>query len=284
MEWVEYMNTKLPTLVCKKFKRDLTGQRFGKLQVLSYAGHSTSFSYWACQCDCGIKEIAKGNNLFNGLKDSCFKCRPKIGKNHGCWQGYEDIPKEFWTRYLRGATSRDIEFDLTIEDGWDVYVAQDKRCALTGLPIVMPKGGKRQREYTASLDRINPSKGYVKDNVQWVHKAINHFKCDLDNDFFVLMCNLVAKGRPSNLTEQDFLNGCDKTIKTKRNTLQGENHPSTRCYRIIHEDGRPDLIIKGFRKFCDDHGLSQDGLRSAKRHGRFYRGMSYEPIECKASA
>jgi len=32
---------------------DLTGQRFGKLTVLSEAGRSGSHRTWFCKCDCG---------------------------------------------------------------------------------------------------------------------------------------------------------------------------------------------------------------------------------------
>ena len=46
---------------------------------------------------------------------------------------------------------------------------------------------------TASLDRIDSSKGYVKGNIQWVHIAINFMKHSLPEEEFVRWCCLVAK-------------------------------------------------------------------------------------------
>ena len=46
---------------------------------------------------------------------------------------------------------------------------------------------------TASLDRIDSSKGYTTDNIQWVHKDINIMKNDYGNDYFIEICKKVAK-------------------------------------------------------------------------------------------
>ena len=45
---------------------------------------------------------------------------------------------------------------------------------------------------TASLDRIDSSKGYVKGNVQWVHKDINKMKTDFEQSIFIKLCKSVA--------------------------------------------------------------------------------------------
>lgn len=34
-------------------RKDLTGQRFGKLVVLEEAGKDGKYSLWKCHCDCG---------------------------------------------------------------------------------------------------------------------------------------------------------------------------------------------------------------------------------------
>lgn len=48
-------------------KIDLTGQRFGKLTVLDYAGDLK----WNCVCDCGKTTTVKGKYLRNGDTKSC---------------------------------------------------------------------------------------------------------------------------------------------------------------------------------------------------------------------
>lgn len=46
---------------------------------------------------------------------------------------------------------------------------------------------------TASLDRIDSSKGYVVGNVQWVHKDVNTVKWDLTLDNFFRVCKMVVE-------------------------------------------------------------------------------------------
>lgn len=51
---------------------------------------------------------------------------------------------------------------------------------------------KKAKESTASLDRIDSSKPYVKDNVQWVHKVVNNMKWDFDQNEFIEWCKIIA--------------------------------------------------------------------------------------------
>ena len=46
--------------------------------------------------------------------------------------------------------------------------------------------------FTASLDRIDNTKGYTQDNVQWVHKDINRIKSDLSQEYFLTLCKTVV--------------------------------------------------------------------------------------------
>lgn len=56
-------------------KRDLSGERFGKLMVTDYAGYGKSgrqnVSLWNCRCDCGNTCVASANLLLSGRKKSC---------------------------------------------------------------------------------------------------------------------------------------------------------------------------------------------------------------------
>ena len=61
-----------------KMLNDLTGQKFGKLTVISYAGSDRNRSSWLCECDCGNEiivnqmELAKGDTLSCGCLRSSF--------------------------------------------------------------------------------------------------------------------------------------------------------------------------------------------------------------------
>lgn len=52
-------------------KRDLTGQRFGKLTVLTPAENVGSRTAWRCLCDCGREVVAKTCHLCAGHTKSC---------------------------------------------------------------------------------------------------------------------------------------------------------------------------------------------------------------------
>lgn len=58
--------------------KDLTGQRFGKLVVLSRAGSykngRTYRTLWRVRCDCGREKVVIANNLKRGLTTSCGHC------------------------------------------------------------------------------------------------------------------------------------------------------------------------------------------------------------------
>lgn len=93
------------------------------------------------------------------------------------------------------ASGRNLAIDITLEGIWDMYIGQDRKCALSGLPIYFGETGTCPT--TASLDRIDSSKGYIKGNVQWVHKRINIMKNRFSQDEFVAFCRAVAVTHPS---------------------------------------------------------------------------------------
>lgn len=50
---------------------DLTGQRFGRLEVVEKAPNKNGRTAWRCRCDCGAETIAYTKTLRNGLTRSC---------------------------------------------------------------------------------------------------------------------------------------------------------------------------------------------------------------------
>lgn len=171
---------------------DLKGKRFGRLVVLEEAPNprkNGKEAYWKCKCDCGkIKNIC-GGSLRKELTTSC-----------GCYhfetvyEGCGDLCKVFWYGIIRHAKSRKIPVEITIKDAWEIFLKQDKKCALSGKDIkLVPNVSKNRKENTASLDRINSDKGYTIDNVQWVHKDLNIMKNKYDMDTFVQYCKDIVE-------------------------------------------------------------------------------------------
>jgi len=52
-------------------KLDLTGQRFGKLTVVSPAENANGRTAWLCRCDCGREVAVKTYHLRSGHTKSC---------------------------------------------------------------------------------------------------------------------------------------------------------------------------------------------------------------------
>ena len=63
--------SKPPHEISSRRPQDLTGQRFGKLTVLEYAGRRNGVRHWKCRCDCGNTTTVYHSNLKNGHTTSC---------------------------------------------------------------------------------------------------------------------------------------------------------------------------------------------------------------------
>jgi hypothetical protein len=157
------------------------------------------------QCSCGNMELRKPTSLTTKSKKlnsytACKKCfSPPKGDAHYKWGGSGKIPGTVLYTVKQNAkhrskNGREIEVAVTTEYLAKLYTEQDGKCALTGIPIEasITNTRNRGRVWTASVDRIDSSKGYVEGNVQWLHKDINRMKWDLDTDKFIELCKLVA--------------------------------------------------------------------------------------------
>ena len=79
----------------------------------------------------------------NGMCKSCRsitanksdKRNTKREKNSQ-WKGYNEIPYGWFSRYFERKGTRKEHFgDITIEQVYDLWIVQDKKCALSGVSI-----------------------------------------------------------------------------------------------------------------------------------------------------
>ena len=68
----------------------------------------------------------------------------------------------------------------------------EKICALSGIPVIF-EGEEGDIETRASLDRIDSSKGYIRDNVQIVCRFINRWKSNSTDERFLQLLELVRE-------------------------------------------------------------------------------------------
>jgi hypothetical protein len=170
-------------------KKDLTGQTFGDLYVVGVSEISRNGHYrYHVKCSCGIEKTVFGTHLIQGNTKGCGKCKEKQKPRN--WSGCGSVSGSYFSHVKRGASGsrgrKPIHFDLTIEHLADLLDnVQMGKCALSGLPISV-------KDHTASLDRIDSSKGYVEGNVQWLHKDINMMKRHYNQDYFIHLCKKVG--------------------------------------------------------------------------------------------
>jgi len=119
----------------------------------------------------------------------------RAGKPQKNTKKFGDIHKSYFYILKHRAKNKNLKFNITGDYLWALFIKQNKKCALSGLDIDFPKawGTKSKTQITASLDRIDSNQGYIKDNVQWVHKKINNMKMDMADKEFIQLCKLVAQ-------------------------------------------------------------------------------------------
>jgi hypothetical protein len=122
------------------------------------------------------------------LNKTCKKCsNRKTENNH---RGMYNLIRLSWfEKTKKGAELRGLVFDLSLEDVWFLYTAQEGRCALSGMSIGWAEVGSI---HSASIDRIDSSKGYIKGNVQLLHKDVNFMKQQFSQEYFVEVCKAIA--------------------------------------------------------------------------------------------
>lgn len=167
---------------------DLNGQIFGWLTVKGEKQYKKKSVYWECECRCGGKTVVSTGNLLSGNTTTCGCAKNRKGEESPSWKGKGLIRGRYWHIIETGAIRRGIYFNLTIDDVWDLYEKQEKKCALTGWEI----GFASNTDQTASLDRIDSSQGYIEGNVQWVHKDVNKAKNIYSQEYFIKMCQDIA--------------------------------------------------------------------------------------------
>ncbi len=162
------------------------GLTFGNLIVIrrSKKPCAKNNTLWDCKCKiCGkTKQYYQGN-----IKRHNNKCTCSFQKD-------KHILNQIFTTTRLSAKKRNIKFNkkLTKNKLLEILEKQNYKCALSNLKIQIGRYYKNI-ETTASIDRIDSSKGYTINNIQWVHKDINKLKNIFNQTKFIQYCKLVAK-------------------------------------------------------------------------------------------
>jgi len=180
-----------PTKSCRVCAgvKDLSGMRCGNLLVIERDSSNRSGAKWKCKCDCGNFVKVLSSHLQKGETKRCWDCKVNNHKLNG------RMSSRVYYRMHEGAKRRSMDVGKDVDRKYLelIYKKQNGKCALTGIDIIFANtvDDDMHGKTTASLDRIKSDVGYIKGNVQWVHKTINKMKMDLDQDLFIKFCCLV---------------------------------------------------------------------------------------------
>ena len=167
-------------------KQDLTGLKIKNYKIIKKTRKTDKNVFWLCRCVCG--KFHEMNSYFllgtRNKNNRCKRCS-FVG----------DISLYYYKKYIKCAKERNIVFNISHKYLWELFLKQERLCALSGLELFFNEDGRGPQ--TASLDRIDSSKGYIEGNVQWIYRDINIMKNSISEHKFIKLCKLIARGPKS---------------------------------------------------------------------------------------
>lgn len=168
--------------------KPIIGTKYNSWEVISsqlFTYEKSNTAGFLVKCKCGTEKITPAYDLVKGKSKHCSSCKR--------YEGIDDFSKTLWSVIVKGARVRNMKLSITMEYAYKVLQDQSFKCALSGLDITLHKAYTLNREMqTASLDRIDSTKGYVEGNIQWLHKDVNIMKNKYSQEYFISICKAVA--------------------------------------------------------------------------------------------
>ncbi len=166
------------------------GEKQGQLIIIDvYKKEKNNRIGYLCKCTCGGTKCIDKKYFDQYKPQTCNskadRRRRIIGSNNSNWRGCGEIPGRYLSAIKISAKNRNLIFNLKIEDLWEQYKLQNGMCAISGMQLDI--------DANASIDRIDSSKGYIKDNIQWVHKHINIMKNSQTMNQFLNICRIITE-------------------------------------------------------------------------------------------
>lgn len=151
--------------------KDLTGKRFGRLVVASYAGSKDGNAQWVCQCDCGTESVVAASELTRRTRVSTKSCgcfQREKARSRVTTHGRTKTPEY---RSWRGMISRCFrETDRAYSDygGRGITVCERWRNSFEAFYEDM---GDKPAGHRISIERLNNDGNYEPGNCVWATPA-----------------------------------------------------------------------------------------------------------------
>lgn len=171
-----------------KIAKDLTGNRYGKLTVLSRAKNRKKIIYWLCQCDCGKRKEISYTGLYLGTK-SCGCLRKDMIRNRNKTKfkrlAYGEAAKRaLYRQYKRHADERNLLFEIDIEYFANLTKMECGYCGSKPRNVFLPNSKNGPYIYNG-IDRLDNTKGYIIENCVPCCETCNRAKLQMTVDEFI---------------------------------------------------------------------------------------------------
>lgn len=168
-------------------KKNLLGNRFDRLVVISEQPSRNNKVYWLCKCDCGNETIVSASQLRTRKTKSCG-C--KRTDNEYLTSRRISATKRLWNIYRRNAKIRKYDFRLSLDKVSKLvsdkcfYCGADPANTLNHHGVVFVYNG---------IDRLENSKGYTDNNVVTCCGTCNRMKMNMDYKEFIEQVKVIAQ-------------------------------------------------------------------------------------------
>ena len=175
----------METKQCSACKQTLTIDNFSKSgrSANNYKGKSSVVRY-SSRCKPCTSEYAREWRRKNPQYD---KTRDRNSRESDTEKLLRSMLKARVGEAKTRARKYNKAFDINYEYVRDIYTGY---CAISKTELLVEKGSLD----VPSLDCIDPSKGYVRGNVQWLTWRINRAKGEQSQSDFISMCKAVLEG------------------------------------------------------------------------------------------
>lgn len=132
----------------------------------------------------------------NGKDRQCKECKKQqYIKRRLANRGKKDLNRLLLERYhgiLERAAKKNLECSITLDYLRELWCKQNGLCAISNIPMTYIFNNGRIPT-NISVDRIDSSRGYTRDNIQLVCMAVNQMKSDLDDNTFYDICAAIVR-------------------------------------------------------------------------------------------
>ena len=140
-----------------------------------------------------LEDFTSNKSQLSGKMGYCKACNSERNKKYR--QDTKSLPracKRVYGYLSRRVREKNLELDFEASYLEELYRIQKGLCAYTKEKLEIASG----RHNTLSVDRIDSSKGYTKDNVCLTTWRVNNCKQDLSLFDFVELCKKVVQNVP----------------------------------------------------------------------------------------